>query len=70
LTANFQGGWAGDPQPTSGDLTLGEIQQGAQEYGENIEKMLFMNLVPVIAAGYTVQRFAGPHGMLPRCVER
>ena len=39
-----------------------EILQGAQEYGETIDMMMHMNLIPVIAAGYTAQRFAGPNG--------
>lgn len=56
----------GDPQPRPAErLTGEEIRQGAQEYGETIDKMMNMNFTPVVAAGYTAQCLMGPNG---KCV--
>ena len=47
---------------TGKTLTAEEIQSGAQEYGHAIDSMIYMNLIPVIAAGYSAQNFMGPNG--------
>ncbi|CAB9512847.1 expressed unknown protein [Seminavis robusta] len=58
------GGWAGDTRPMTGQQSLAEeIQMDATLYGSNIDTMIQMNLIPVIAAGYAAQRFMGPNGL-------
>jgi len=58
------GGWGGDPKPMVGqNLEAEQVLLGAHEYGEAIDKMIYMNLVPVIAAGYSAQTFMGPNGL-------
>lgn len=60
------GGWQGDPQlpgPSGHDATLDDVEQGAEIYGESIEKMLRMNMFPVVAAGYVAQRYMAKQGL-------
>ena len=52
-----------DPIPKASGSGVEEIRSGAQEYGETIDKMMFMNFVPVVAASYVAQRFMGPNGV-------
>jgi len=56
------GGWMGDPKlpsPNDGDE---EFMAGVQEYGNAINRMLEMNLFPVLAAGYAANRFMADDG--------
>jgi hypothetical protein len=64
LPLMLQGAWAEDARPviTGQSLLAEEIRQDAIDYGSTIDNMIFANLVPVIAAGYTAQRFIGPNG--------
>lgn len=57
------GGWGGDPKPMGQTLDADQVRLGAQDYGEAIDKMIHMNLVPVIAAGYSAQTFMAPNGL-------
>ncbi len=57
------GGWHGDPKPPKEDATLSEIETSALEYGDAIDKMMGMNLYPVVAAGYCAQRYMDKEGL-------
>ena len=57
------GGWQGDPEMPKPDATDAEVIAGARAYGETIDKMISMNLYPVLAAGYVAHRFMAPEGM-------
>ena len=62
--AGAQGGWAGDPKPVTGKSEdAEELLMGAQQYGETIDRMIHMNLVPVVAASFAAQKFMGSNGM-------
>lgn len=50
------GGWEGDP-PFVEDET---IEDGALAYGDSIDRMMKMNLQPVVSAGYVAQHFMNP----------
>jgi hypothetical protein len=56
------GGWQGDPPLPKPDVSLEEFIRGAKEYGENIEKMIEINLNPVLAANYAANRFMAEEG--------
>jgi NAD(P)-dependent dehydrogenase (short-subunit alcohol dehydrogenase family) len=56
------GGWMGDPPLPKPDDTDDDFMKGAQEYGNTINKMLEMNLYPVLAAGYAANRFMADEG--------
>jgi hypothetical protein len=57
-----QGGWQGDPPLPKPDVSLEEFIRGAKEYGENIDKMMQMNLNPVLAANYAANMFMAEEG--------
>lgn len=58
------GGWMGDPKlPTPGG-TDEDFMAGVKEYGDTINKMLEINLFPVLAAGYAANRFMADDGEL------
>jgi hypothetical protein len=56
------GGWQGDPALPKPGASEDEFMDGAKEYGETIDKMLGMNLYPVLAAGYAANRFMAEEG--------
>lgn len=56
------GGWQGDPKPPKEDATLSDIEQAAVEYGDAIDRMMGMNLHPVVAAGFCAQQFMENEG--------
>lgn len=57
------GGWMGDPPLPKPDATDEDFMKGVQEYGDTINKMLEMNLYPVLAAGYAANRFMTDEGL-------
>ena len=56
------GGWQGDPPIPKIEDSEDEFLQGASTYGDTIDQMLEMNLYPVLAAGYTANRFMAHEG--------
>ena len=56
------GGWQGDPDPPLRNSSEDEFLAGAKSYGETIDKMISMNLYPVLSAGYLAQRFMAKEG--------
>jgi dihydropteridine reductase len=58
------GGWMGDPPFPKPDDTDEDFMKGAKDYGDTINKMLEMNLYPVLAAGYAANRFMADEGKL------
>lgn len=58
------GGWMGDPPLPKPDATDEDFMKGVQEYGDTINKMLEMNLYPVLAAGYAANRFMTDEGKI------
>lgn len=56
------GGWQGDPAPPAPSASDEECFDGAKNYGQAIDKMLEMNLYPVLAAGYAANRFMAEEG--------
>eukprot|EP00978_Attheya_sp_CCMP212_P013062 scaffold32620_cov55-Attheya_sp.AAC.1 len=57
------GGWEGDPPSQSATASPKEIERGAEECGATVEKMLAMNLHPVVASGYVASRFMAENGL-------
>ena len=57
------GGWQGDPSLPGEGASQEEVEAGAASYGEYIEKMMRMNLYPVVAAGYVAQRYMAENGL-------
>lgn len=53
------GGWEGDPP-----YPEESIEDGAVEFGDSIDRMMKMNLHPVVASGYVAQHFMNPSGGL------
>mmetsp|Transcript_22092 Transcript_22092/g.33386 ORF Transcript_22092/g.33386 Transcript_22092/m.33386 type:complete len:308 (+) Transcript_22092:201-1124(+) len=55
------GGWEGDPPMTNFTVDDGDyddyLEKNTALYGESIERMIRMNLYPVLAAGHVVQQF-------------
>ncbi len=58
------GGWMGDPPPPKPDVTTDLFMKGVEEYGNTINKMLEMNLYPILAAGYAANRFMANEGTI------
>jgi hypothetical protein len=56
------GGWQGDPPVPKAGATQEEVLKGAEEYAQTVEKMMSMNLYPVVASGYLAQRFMAEQG--------
>ena len=56
------GGWQGDPPFPKPDIDDEEFMDGAIAYGQTIDKMMEMNLYPVLAAGYAANRFMAEEG--------
>jgi NAD(P)-dependent dehydrogenase (short-subunit alcohol dehydrogenase family) len=56
------GGWQGDPPFPKPDVEDDEFMDGAIAYGQTIDKMMAMNLYPVLAAGYAANRFMADEG--------
>lgn len=56
------GGFASDPKLPKPDISDDDFVAGAKEYGATINKMLEMNLYPVLAAGYAANRFMADEG--------
>jgi NAD(P)-dependent dehydrogenase (short-subunit alcohol dehydrogenase family) len=56
------GGWQGDPALPRADASEEDFIAGARAYGETIDKMMGMNLSPVLAAGYAANRFMAEEG--------
>ena len=62
------GGFMSDPPFPKPDATDDEFMKGAQEYGASVNKMLEMNLYPVLAAGYAANRYMANEGEFFRYV--
>jgi NAD(P)-dependent dehydrogenase (short-subunit alcohol dehydrogenase family) len=56
------GGWIGDPKLPNPDDTDDNFMAGIKDYGDIINKMLEMNLFPVLAAGYAANKFMADEG--------
>lgn len=56
------GGWEGDPAVPGAASGEDDFIAGAKAYGETIDKMMEMNLAPVLAAGYAANRFMADAG--------
>jgi hypothetical protein len=56
------GGWQGDPPVPKTGATEEEVLKGAQEYAQTIDRMISMNMYPVLASGYLAQRFMAEEG--------
>jgi NAD(P)-dependent dehydrogenase (short-subunit alcohol dehydrogenase family) len=56
------GGWQGDPPLPKADASDEDFISGARAYGETIDRMMGMNLSPVLAAGYAANRFMAEEG--------
>lgn len=56
------GGFEGDPPVPKPGATQEEVVKGAQAYAQTMDKMMSMNLYPVIASGYLAQRFMAEQG--------
>lgn len=61
------GGWQGDPDPPSKDDGEAAFIASATDYGQTIDRMISMNLYPVLAAGYLTQRFMAKEGERSIC---
>ena len=57
LVVVASGGWEGDP-PLAED-----IEEGAVAYGDTIDRMMRMNLYPVVASGYVAQHHMNQGGL-------
>lgn len=62
------GGWQSDPPPPEAEspadgITEYELEQGAHTYAAAIQRMVQMNLDPVLAAGYVAQHCMAPQGL-------
>lgn len=58
------GGWQGDPElPNANLASEEEYIAGARAYGKTIDKMIEMNLFPILAAGYAADRFMAEEGL-------
>ena len=56
------GGWEGDTVFPPAGAPMATVEAGAEEYGQCIEKMMRMNLYPVLAANYVAQRYMNKEG--------
>ena len=52
------GGWEGDPE----NIAVDGMAEGGQQYGDTIDRMIRVNLYPVVAAGYAAQHFMANEG--------
>lgn len=56
------GGWEGDPPPPE-DTSKEEMKAAAIRYGDSVDRMLRMNLYPVVAAGFAASQFMSQDGL-------
>jgi dihydropteridine reductase len=62
------GGWEGDPvlsaDSDNENPTEKEMERGALKYAETVNRMMRMNLDPVVAANYVAQHYMAPEGLM------
>lgn len=57
------GGWESDPERHANASVEENIEENALAYGDSVDRMMRMNLYPVLAAGYVAQHYMNHGGL-------